>query len=127
MSADWWLMADEQQSYDDAHFNVTYNLGPMLVAAGWPTRERYKTLDLQAAPDRGNGSVCNWDVLKGTRAADLGEMVGTVVRNLESDPDRFRELNPPNGWGNYKVCLTEMRNFLAAIEQHPNARVEAWL
>jgi hypothetical protein len=128
MSADWWLMVDEHQ---DASFNLTYNLGAMLREAGWPTRTRRESFWDPAAfstdtPDP--DAVTNWDILKeGRRAADFGEMVGRVVANLEADPERFRALNPPNGWGNYDICLTELRNFLAAIEEHPNAEVEAWL
>lgn len=133
MSASWWLtMPDAKDgSFTLAEFNLSYNLGAMLREAGWPTRGRRDTWWDPASfstdtPDP--DAVTNWDVLdEDRRAGDLGEMVAAVVANLEADPERFKALNPPNGWGDYDGCLKTMRDFLDTIERWPDAKVGASL
>jgi len=29
----------------------------------------------------------------------------TVLDGMQSEPDRWRAMNPPNGWGDYDRCI----------------------
>ena len=43
---------------------------------------------------------------------------------LESNPEKFRKMNPDNGWGSYDGLVDFVRDYLAACEAHPGAMVE---
>lgn len=45
---------------------------------------------------------------------------------LRSDPERFKQFNPSNGWGDYEALVQFVTNYLAACEQHPTAAVSVW-
>lgn len=58
-----------------------------------------------------------------------GELVAPLregLARLEAEPDRFRELNPENGWGSYEGLVLFVREYLAACEQNPDAEVRTW-
>jgi len=42
---------------------------------------------------------------------------------LNSDPERFKQFNPANGWGTYDGLAQFVANYLAACEAHPTAEV----
>lgn len=61
----------------------------------------------------GHGTVAWWDYLDGMTGPEGAAYLNVIIRGLEADPDRFRAMNPENGWGNYDdlvKLLTEMRN-----------------
>jgi len=126
MSADIWLVYDEETvvvddsfdaemrsmvpmrsagSVDSTTFNLTYNLSPMLWGAGMPP----------------------WREFIGMRAGDAGPIWQAVADELRDDPGRYRELNPPNGWGDYEGAVEVISALAAACERHPDATVGGWL
>lgn len=59
------------------------------------------------------GHVSWWRHLDGMSGPDGAKLLDLIIRGLEADPERFRAMNPPNGWGDYDSFvkkLTEMRN-----------------
>jgi hypothetical protein len=108
MSADYWLEidtgGDEPAWLDDDAFNVTYNLGPMLRAAGFPS----------------------WDALVGAPASETGGMLRSVADRLRADGS-FDQYAPENGWGSRDWAVKFLDEFAAACAAHPKATVGAWL
>lgn len=92
-------------SVDSTTFNLTYNLSPMLWAAGMPP----------------------WKEFIGMRAGDAGSIWQAVVDELQDDPDKYKELNPANGWGDYDGAVEVLTALAAACMQHPDATVGGWL
>lgn len=94
--------SDHDTLYDA---NITHNLNAMAEAAGI-----YKHL---------------WrpDEIGITKASQLIEPLRVGLAALESDPEKFKALNPPNGWGNYRGLVGFVRNYLFACEQDPDADV----
>lgn len=88
--------------HGDHSWQLTYNYHRMLGAAGFP-------------------SV--WRVLNDTLAGSVSQMLREVAETLKADPDRFRQLEPENGWGNYEHCLEVIDQFATACAQHPEARI----
>ena len=60
------------------------------------------------------------------RASGLIKPLAGGLDRLYSDPDRYKALNPPSGWGSYEVFVEFVTNYLAACQAHPEAAVEVW-
>lgn len=108
MSADYWLEIDTggpEPAVVDPSLNCTYNLGPMLRAAGFP----------------------GWQALIGAPASEVGGMLRSVADRLRSDPVKYREYNPSNGWGTYEGAIEFLDEFAAACAAHPRATIGGWL
>ena len=103
MSLDVYLTATEPHVvYDN---NITHNLNQMAGAAGlyialWQPEE----LEITKA----------WQLI-----VPLREGLG----RLRAEPERFRALNPSNGYGNYDGLVSFVEAYLAACEAHPEAEV----
>ena len=88
--------------------NITHNLSKMAGEAGiyrhlWRPRE-----------------------IGITKAKELIEPLGEGLERLRADPDRFREFNPENGWGDYEGLVRFVEGYLAACEMYPDAYVDVW-
>lgn len=110
MSADYWLEidtgGDEPAVLTDPSLNITYNLGPMLRAAGLP----------------------DWEALRGAPASETAGMLDGVARQLRADRDRLvAEYSPDNGWGDWDRALKFTEEFRDACMAHPKATIGAWL
>lgn len=88
--------------------NITHNLNKMASEAGI-----YKHL---------------WrpDEINITKASQLVTPLKMGLAVLETDPERFKEFNPSNGWGTYEGLVEFTRNYLGACEQYPEAQVSVW-
>lgn len=98
---------DSEDVFDNTvyHANITHNLNEMAEKAGI-----YKYL---WRPDEINIQT----------AEQLIEPLTEGLKLLESDPEKFKLLNPENGWGNYELLVNFVKNYLAACLQHKDAKV----
>jgi hypothetical protein len=105
MSLDVFLTAKrEVEVHSD---NITHNLAPMAEEAGiyehlWRPEE-----------------------IGITTAQQLIEPLSKGLALLKSDPERFRALNPENGWGSYDGLVSFVQRYLTACSIDPDAKVEA--
>ena len=85
--------------------NITHNLGKMADAAGI-----YEAL---------------WrpEEVGFTKAKDLIAPLEKGLAKLKEKPDHFKELNPPNGWGNYEGLVDFVEEYLAKCKELPEANV----
>jgi hypothetical protein len=85
--------------------NITHNLNRMAEEAGI-----YKEL---------------WrpDEIDVTHARQLIAPLRAGLERLKADPDRFRKLNPSNGWGSYEGLVQFVEEYLGACEENPDAEV----
>lgn len=85
--------------------NITHNLNKMADEAGI-----YKAL---------------WrpEEIGIERAEQLISPLRDGLALLNSKPERFKEFNPPNGWGDYGGLCRFVADYLAACERYPNATV----
>lgn len=64
--------------------------------------------------------------LREFRDAPCVEAAGVLaagVQAMERDPEKYRAMNPPNGWGNYEGALECLRRLADACCEHPKAMV----
>ena len=86
--------------------NITHNLNKMAQEAGiyyhlwWP------------------------DELHISKAEYLIEPLKKGLQLLESDPERFKAFNSPNGWGMYEHFVPFVRKYLKACIDNPDADIE---
>jgi len=84
---------------------ITHNLNKMAKAAGL-----YE---------------CLWQ--PGTLGLDTAfELIQPLligIAKLEASPSEFIKLNPPNGWGSYETLLSFARDYLAACQENPDAKI----
>ena len=111
MSADVWIeraaCSHCGHSPERSELNVTYNLSSMLYAAGfvgWP--------DILAMSPR-----------------EAGAHILKVLDGMAADPEKWRAMNPTNGWGDYDGCLQgRMRRWaVECTEAGPDDRIGGWL
>lgn len=122
MSWDAWLTDD--RGHSEGEWNYTHNTSRMIYAVlddagvelAASTRPcstyDHETQEWVSHPN-GHGTITWWDHLNGMSGPAGAAYLDTIVRGLEADPDRFRAMNPENGWGDYEgvlKVLTEMRN-----------------
>lgn len=87
--------------------NITHNLGEMALGAGI-----YKAVwrPEECGPET---------------AGQVAEVLRTGLRKMKDDPEHFREMDSPNGWGTYDYFIPWLERYLEACEEHPTARVVA--
>ena len=61
-----------------------------------------------------------------TTAGELIEPLGLAIARMKADPDRFKALNPPNGWGSYDGFVPWIERYMEACHEHPKATVKVW-
>lgn len=77
-------------------WNYTHNTNPMV----------------NDAIDREPGDPTWWDQLDGMTGAQGAAFLTRIITALEADPDRYRAMDPPNGWGSYDSLLPVLRDML---------------
>lgn len=117
MSLDVYLMGEERE--EECHYcgcvlknpeelytaNITHNLVRMAGAAG--------IYDALWRPDEHEL----------TTAHQLVPLLTAGLVALEADEERFSEMNPDNGWGDYHGLVRFTRNYLHACKENPDAKV----
>lgn len=105
MSADIWFEGTHTHCQHGGH-NVTYNLTPMLKEAGFV----------------GHRETIGWG------ARRYGRHLLRVYLRLVDDPSGFREMNPPNGWGDYDGLVEwTLTTAICASLQPKRTTVGGWL
>lgn len=61
-----------------------------------------------------------------TKAYELIEPLEKGLELLKSDPERFKEFNLSNGWGNYDGLVRFVDEYLSACKKYPTADVSVW-
>lgn len=105
----WWVYAPGDESDG---INVTYNLAGMFAAA----------LDLPERLEE-RSTVFGLRLLDGAPGSEAGGVLRRAVERMEADPDKYRAMNPPNGWGDYEGALACLRYLHAGCVEHPDGIV----
>ena len=99
----------DDRGHTEGEWNYTHNCNGMANAVLDPEYEQ-RTVFAEVF-DRKH--VSWWKRLDGLSGPEGAALLDRIIRGLEADPERFRALNPENGWGDYDSfvkVLTDMRN-----------------
>lgn len=96
-------------------WNHTHNTNGMIAAA-------YEAVTREATEQCGGplGPVIGpawWKRLHGASGEDGEAYLSAIISGLEADPERFRAMNPPNGWGDHDGLLGVLREMRDAAEE----------
>lgn len=88
------------------HRKITHNLAKMADAAGI--------------------YMAMWrpDEIAIAKAHQLIPLLEKGLADLQSNPEKYRPMNPPNGWGTYLSLVDFVCDYLAACVDNPDADVE---
>ncbi len=109
-----WIIQDEikqlEDYYEDAKlsaFNITHNLNEMGKAVGL-----YEVL---------------WypEKIGITIASQMTLPIEKGIKELETNPDKYKAYNPPNGWGSYEEFVNFCKSVLQKCREYPDAVIEA--
>lgn len=95
--------------------NLTHNLGKMASECGLyePMWRPHKLFDY---PDE-QEDAC-WII-----ASDLIEYLEKGIEELKANPEKYKKLNPENGWGDYDGLLKVAEEYLVHCKVYPDADV----
>jgi hypothetical protein len=62
----------------------------------------------------------------GKQAAECAAVLREAIASMRREPDRYKALDPPNGWGSFDELLPHLEELLKRLEKHPNAYVRVW-
>jgi len=88
--------------------NVTHNLGAMAEEAGI-----YQ-------------AIWRPEELGITHANGLIDIIEPGLKLMKEDPERFKKLDPANGWGSYDRFVPWIEEYLQALKKNPDAKVDVW-
>lgn len=96
---------EETETNEVYSANITHNLNTMAMAVGI-----YEYL---------------WrpDEINITKAKELIEPLRQGLHNLKIEPERYKKLNPENGWGSYDGFVKFVSNYLDACYEYPDSDV----
>lgn len=106
MSYDIWLTIDtggDEPAQVGGSYNMTSNVAPMWRLAG---------ADLAEFEDK--------------LAGDVLPVLQAAITDMDAHPEKYRPLNPPNGWGSYESCLKFLIELRDEFRRHPKATVAVW-
>ena len=103
----WWAHLTDDRGHTEGDWNYTHNCAVMAWVA----------LDTAGQPVPEGESW--WMKLSGLPGPEGAAYLHTIVRELETDPDRYRAMNPSNGWGDYDSFLATLVDMRNAVPEWP--------
>ena len=67
-----------------------------------------------------NMHLYSWHKMK---AKDVKPLLDRGIELLKQDPDKYRAMNPENGWGSYDEMLKWLHQIQIAVDEYPEATV----
>ena len=62
--------------------------------------------------------------LDNKKADSCIEDLRKAIANMEDNPKEYKEMNPPNGWGDYEGALNYLRKLLDACVKNPKCKID---
>lgn len=106
----WDAYLTDDRGHTEGEWNYTHNCNGMANAVLDPD---YEQRSVGEEVFRFTQHISWWVRLDGLSGSDGAALLDRIIRGLEADADRFRAMNPDNGWGDFDSfvkVLTEMRN-----------------
>ena len=107
-------LIDDRGHYE-GEWNYTHNCNGMANAVLYPDYEQQTVFDEVFRSTHPSW----WKVLDGKTGPEGAAFLDSIIRGLESDPERFRAMNPENGWGDYDSFVKVLTSMRDAVPEWP--------
>lgn len=64
--------------------------------------------------------------LNGMRCCVAAPILDVAITRMVLEPDKYRAMNPKNGWGNFEGALETLKTLRAWCEQEPDGQIEVY-
>lgn len=113
----WDASLTDDRGHCEGDWSFTHNTNDMIAAAllaetGDETPQCGGSLGFAIGP-------AWWKRLNGANGEDGKRYLAAIINGLESDPNRYRAMNPANGWGSYDHLLAVLREMRDAVPDWP--------
>lgn len=113
----WDATLTDDRGHIEGEWNYTHNCNRMIAEAlDATTGEKTPQCEGPLGPVIGPAW---WDRLDGADGKYGRAYLSNIINGLESDPGRFRAMNPANGWGSYDSLLEVLRDMRDRIPAWP--------
>ena len=62
----------------------------------------------------------DWKFINNQKCKDIIGFIEEAYLKMENNPDKYKAMNPSNGWGNYEGALEYLKSILKECEENPN-------
>lgn len=112
---DIWELSDEECDY---YLGITHNLGEMASQCGLynPLWRPYRLYNIKDDSDEAESF-----------RAEAGELLDAIewgLKELKSNPQKYKSYNPSNGWGSYEGLVEFTEKYICMIKKFPDSLVE---
>lgn len=96
---------------------ITHNLADMAMACGL-YNPMWRPCKLYNVPDERESEF------KYAEAGELADALRYGVKELESNPDKYKQFNPEDGQGTYEDLLRVAKDYLNHCDRYPYAEIK---
>ena len=124
----WNAYLTDDRGHEEGWWNYTHNTNGMAnsvlsddeLRAGarrwWGERGRD---DIVVRIDSGERFGSWWYCLDGMSGPEGAALLDRIIRGLEANPEKYRAMNPENGWGDYDSFVKLLREMRGAVPEWP--------
>lgn len=104
----------DDRGHVEGDWNYTHNCNGMANAVLDPDyQQRSVAEEVFRFVDKSH--VSWWKRLDGLSGQEGRKLLDAIITGLEAEPERFRAMNPENGWGDYDSFLAVLREMCGAV------------
>jgi hypothetical protein len=103
-----WAYLHDDRGHEEFCENYTHNCNGMANIALDSSYEQMPVGTEVLMPPDGHKSW--WQQLDGLSGCEGAELLSRIITTMEAEPERFRLLNPDNGWGDFDTFLVLLRS-----------------
>lgn len=115
----WDAYLTDDRGHSEGEWNYTHNCNRMIETALGSEAVAETSAAWWASPDSGLGQRSWWRLLDGRSGQDGAALLEAVIIAMETDPEKYRAMNPPNGWGDYDSLLGVLRDMRSRVPEWP--------
>lgn len=104
----------DDRGHVEGDWNYTHNTNVMANVVLYPDYDPTLGVGEEVLGlGRGRPKSTWWKDLDGLTGPEGAALLNRIIKGMEADPEKFRKMNPDNGWGDYDrflAVLIEMRD-----------------
>lgn len=114
----WDAYLHDDRGHTDGSWGYTHNCNGMANAVLDPEYEQRDTFE-EVFKFKDKEHISWWERLDGLSGSDGAALLDKIITGLEADPEKFRKMNPDNGWGDYDSFLAVLKEMRDRVPEWP--------